>query len=107
LNAGRPRLAGDDDGFGDGHDAEAAWIEAVDLAARGGLRDGAGKGLAGRGADAGIAVVSAAGDLGTRQLRISRQGEQAYCKHRSRETYQFVPNIHFVYLFSMNEKGKQ
>ena len=60
--------AGDGDRLGDGHAAEAARIEDVDLAAGGGLRDGAREGLAGRGAAARVGVVADARDPGPGRL---------------------------------------
>ena len=48
----------------------------VDLAGRSGLGDGAGEGLARRGAAARIGVVADAGDPGARRLRVRRGGEQ-------------------------------
>src|SRR5581483_2076099 len=62
------------DRLGDGHRAEPAGIKAVDLAARGGLRDGAGKRLARRGAAARVDVVADAGNPGAGGLGAGRGG---------------------------------
>ena len=73
--AGLEALRADRDRLGDGHGAEAAGIEHVDLAGRGGLGDRARKGLARRRAAARVGVVADAGDPGTSRLRVSRHGQ--------------------------------
>ena len=67
--ASKPSLS-DSDRLGDGHGAEAAGIETVDLAACRGLRDGAGEGLAGSRAAARVGVVADAGNPSTGRLRM-------------------------------------
>jgi hypothetical protein len=67
--------------FGDGDDTEAARIEDGDLAARGGLRDGAREGLAGGGAAAGVGIVADAGDPGASGLGMSGR-----CGHEDGES---------------------
>ena len=71
----------DGDRLGDRHRAEAGRIEAVDLAARGGLRDRAGEGLARRRAAARIDVVADAGNPGPGGLRVSRRGREVQTKN--------------------------
>jgi hypothetical protein len=61
--------------LGDGHGAEAAGIDAVDLAAGGGLRNRSGEGLAGRRAAARIGVVADAGYPGAGRLRLCGRTE--------------------------------
>src|SRR5207237_1240526 len=67
----------------DGHGAEAAGIERVDLAAVRRLRDGARPGLARRGAAAWIGVVADAGDPRARRLRERRRARQPKAERRS------------------------
>ena len=69
-HAGCPGLADDGDRLRNGHPAEATRIEAVDLAAGSGLRDGAGERLARRRAAAGIGIVADARHPGSRCLRL-------------------------------------
>jgi hypothetical protein len=63
------------DRLGDGNRAEAAGIEHVDLAARGGLGNRARESLAWRRAAARICVVTDAGDPGSGRLRVRHGGE--------------------------------
>ena len=58
----------DGDRLGDRHGAKAARIEAIDLAAGGGLGNGAGERLARGGAAARIGVVADAGNPGAGRL---------------------------------------
>ena len=66
------------DRLGDGHRAEAAGIEHVDLAARGGLGNRARESLAWRRAAARICVVTDAGDPSSARLRVRHGGEADY-----------------------------
>src|SRR5437016_5783646 len=76
-HAGDHTFALDGDRLGDGHGTEAARIQAVDLAAGGGLGDGAREGLAGRRAAARIEVVADTRDPGScLRLRGRRMQEQ-------------------------------
>ena len=69
-------MAVDGHRLGDRHGAVAARIQAVDLAARGGLRDRAGEGLARRRAAARIDVVADAGHPGAGGLSLGRGGAE-------------------------------
>src|SRR5205814_4999014 len=71
-------FTGDRDRLRDRHAAEAAGIETVDFAARRGLRDRAGKGLAGRRAAARVGVVADPRDPGPGRLRLSGAGAERY-----------------------------
>ena len=53
------------DGFSDGKGTKTTWIQSVNFASGGRLGDGAGEGLAWRGAAAGIGIISHAGNPGT------------------------------------------
>jgi len=79
-HAGLKAFAGDGDRLGNRHSAEATGIEDVDLAAGGGLRDGARERLAGGRAAARVGVVADTGDPGPGRLRVSEraEGEQQY-----------------------------
>src|SRR4029078_11479443 len=70
-HAGLEAFRADGDRLRDGDGAEAARIEDVDLAARGGLRDRAGERLARRGAAARVRIVADAGNPGAGRLRVS------------------------------------
>ena len=63
------------DGLGGGERAEAARIEGIDLAAGSGLGDGAGPGLAGSGAAAGVDVVAHARHPCSRRLRLGHRAK--------------------------------
>ena len=73
-------LAGDRHGFGDGHPAEAAWIDAIDFAAGGGFRDCTGKGLARCGAAARIGIIANAGNPRPGRLCGRRRGKTSHYK---------------------------
>ena len=68
IGANRDRL-------GDGHGAEAAWIENVDFPGGGGLGDGTGEGFTWRSAAAWIRVVTDARHPGSGGLRVRDCGE--------------------------------
>ena len=82
IGANRDRL-------GDGHGAETARIEDVDLAARGGLGNRARESLAWRSAAARICVVTDARDPGPGGLCVRQRGEAGYESGKRKETNNF------------------
>ena len=69
-------VAIDGDRLGDGHRAETAGIEAVDLSVEGGFGNGAGEGLAWRGAAARIGIIPYPGHPGPQRLGVSGRALQ-------------------------------
>jgi hypothetical protein len=68
-----------------GHGAEAAGIEAVDLAVEGGLGDGAGESLARCGAAARIGIIAYPGHPGPECLGMNGRGLQQQREQRCSE----------------------
>ena len=95
--------AGDGHRLDDRHGAEAARIEAVDLAARGGLRDRAGEGLARRGAAARIDVVADARNPGASRLRGRRSRKARGHADRSERHHQNTISHHVIPRSDLNE----
>src|SRR5260221_8619182 len=89
------------DGFGDGDCAEPAWIQSVNLSARGGLRDGAGESLTGSCAAARVGIVSHTRYPGAAGLCL--QHRRPKCDDRQQSYYVDFP--HFVFALSLIDKA--
>ena len=88
-HAGLEPFGGDGDCLGDGHGAETAWIEDVNLTSGRCLGNSSRKSFARSGSAARVRVVTDAGDPGPGGLRVCQRGEAGYETGKRKETNNF------------------